>query len=74
MSRPVIFIFIPSQTMDDSVTNTILKAGNIPSESSEEAAIVRIGLRYPQPPCAWTAMLHQSSALALFKVHICKCK
>lgn len=48
----MIFIFIPSQTMDDSVTNTILKAGNIPSESSEEAAIVRIGLRYPQRPCA----------------------
>lgn len=52
MSRLVTFTLLLAQTMDDPVTNTILKAANIPSESLEEAAITRIGLRYPQPPGA----------------------
>jgi len=45
MSHLVIFTLILAQTTDDPVTNTILQVGNIHSESSEEAAIVRIGLR-----------------------------
>lgn len=56
MSRLVTFTLLLAQTMDDPVTNTILKAANIPSESLEEAAITRIGLRYPQPPGAWTVV------------------
>lgn len=49
MSSLVNFTLIQAQTIDDPATNTILKAGSIPSESSEEAAVVRIRLRYPQP-------------------------
>lgn len=48
MSHLMIFTLFLAQTTDDSATKTISKAGNIPSESSEEAAVVRKVLRAPR--------------------------
>lgn len=45
MSHFMIFTLFLAQTMDDSATKTILKAGKSSSESSEQAAVVRKVLR-----------------------------
>lgn len=67
MSHLMIFTLFLAQTVDDSATKAILKAGNTPSESFQEAAVIRKMLRTSRclssdassRPVLWLSFKHQ---------------